>query len=114
MNILTTKDIAEAIGSHNYGPDILNTFRLAESAVIKKLATVSLKLFTETFESPDDFVTITYYSPALVRTALAAARVQAINECADTAKNLFCFDEQGIRISSQCEQAIRALLGGSK
>lgn len=96
------QDIAETVVHMsfdiNYAESIAHVCELAEAAVIKKLATVSVEPVIETFHEPDGDVELTYYTA----TQLAAARVQALEEAAKRIEGP----------NNNYGAVIRALIGG--
>ena len=83
--------------------------RAIESAVLSKLAAgVSVEtpyIYTE-WISPGERVSRDMFNSDQIQTAIAAARVQAINECADILAEYDC-------LNSGMGRDIRALIGGS-
>ena len=116
MNILNDEDAKEIhrVLCATVGADYLTIAKAASDFTIKKLAAgVSVE--------PDGWRTQEYigapsqqepyYNADTFNTAIAAARVQAINDCAEELDGMKCNNKTATSAIKQCAEAIRALLG---
>lgn len=122
MNVLTDEEIDIVLGSSSFGGMI--DARKIEYAVIKKLAVVSVEPsgIVVGFTRAEDAIVESseklnpaqpIYTFSKLAEAIAAARVQAINECAKVCEGISSYLEhqQHLLASRDCANAIRALIG---